>query len=118
MKAIAEDLRAWRIVGANSGIAQALRPSGTVRFAATRNWILQAAGAYSDTLGFHSYDAVQTSFSATYAVPFHRGFQEETGKVALQYPIRFTGGIQQEDFFNFSGPHGQQFRPYISISLF
>ena len=104
--------------GPTRAIAQAVRAAGTVRFAATRNWILQAGGAYSDTLGFHDYNAVQTNFSATYAVPFHRGFQEETGKVSLQYPIRFTGGIQQESFFNFPGPHSQQFRPYFNISLF
>jgi hypothetical protein len=32
VRAVAEDLRAWRVVGTNSGIAQNLRPAGTVRF--------------------------------------------------------------------------------------
>jgi hypothetical protein len=51
-------------------------------------------------------------------MPFHRGFKDEGGEVPLQYPIRFAAGIQQESFFNFSGQHSQQFRPYFSISLF
>jgi tetratricopeptide (TPR) repeat protein len=118
VRAVAEDLRAWRVVGANSGIAQALRPAGSVQFAPTRNWSLQATTAYSSTRGFHVYDAVQNGFSASYAMPFHRGFKDEGGEVPLQYPIRFAAGLQQESFFNFSGEHNQQFRPYFSISLF
>jgi hypothetical protein len=118
VRAVAEDLRAWRVVGANSGIAQALRPAGSVQFAPTRKWHLQASTAYSSTRGFHVYDAVQNGFSASYAMPFHRGFKDENGEVPLQYPIRFAAGIQQESFFNFSGQHSQQFRPYFSISLF
>lgn len=118
IRAVAEDLRAWRVVGTNTGIAQALRPAGSVQFAPTRNWHLQATTAYSSTRGFHVYDALQNGFSASYAIPFHRGFKDENGEVGLQYPIRFAAGIQQESFFNFSGEHNQQFRPYFSISLF
>jgi hypothetical protein len=52
-------------------------------------------------------------------MPFHRGFQTEGGEeIPLQYPIRFSAGMQQESFFNFPGDHSQQFRPYFSISLF
>jgi tetratricopeptide (TPR) repeat protein len=122
VKALVEDLRAWRIVetnsGSNSAIAQAVRPVATVQYSPARNWSMQATAAYSNTLGFHDYDAVQSGFSASYAVPFHRGFKEETGEVSLQYPIRFSGGIQQESFFNFPGVHSEQFRPYFNISLF
>ena len=118
VRGVVEDLRAWRIVGANSAIAQAVRPAATVQFSPARNWSLQAVGAYSSTRGFHDYDAVQSGFTASYAVPFHRGFKEETGEVSLQYPIRFAGGIQQESFFNFPGPKSQQFRPFFNISFF
>jgi tetratricopeptide (TPR) repeat protein len=117
VRAIAEDLRAWRIVGKNSGIAQDLRPSGVVDFTPARNWELQASAAYSDTRSFHVYDAVQTGFSISYMRPFTRKFNDQTGEVYLKYPIRFSGGIQQQSFFNFPGGH-QQFRPYISITLF
>lgn len=36
----------------------------------------------------------------------------------LKYPIRFSAGIQQETFFNFTGGKNDQFRPYVQISIF
>ncbi len=118
IRAVAEDLRAWRVFNGNTAISQALRPAGTVVYSPARNWTVQGSAAYSSTRGFHTYDAVQSGISASYAVPIHRGFKEETGEVSLQYPIRFSGGVQQESFFNFPGPHSQQFRPFFNISIF
>ncbi len=118
VRAVAEDLRAWRVVGKNSGIAQALRPAGMIDFTPTRNWDLQASTAYSRTMGFHVYDAIENGFSISYGMPFHRGFKDERGEVVLEYPIRFSAGLQEETFFNFAGGQNQQFRPYVSISLF
>ncbi len=120
VKAVVEDLRAWRIVGANSAIAQAVRPAGTVRYSPRRaTGLCRRAGAYSEyPVASTTTMRCRADFSASYAVPFHRGFKEETGEVSLQYPIRFSGGMQQESFFNFPGPHSQQFRPYFNISLF
>jgi hypothetical protein len=118
LKAVVEDLRTWRTVQNRSGIAQALRPAGTVDFRPARNWNVELTSAYSNTRGFHIYDAVENGVSVSYAWPFHRNFKDVSGEVPLQYPIRFSAGIQQESFFNFSGPHNQQLRPYFSISLF
>jgi tetratricopeptide (TPR) repeat protein len=117
-RALAEDLRAWRVEGNRFAIAQALRPAGSVQFSPTRNWSLQASAAYSRNMGFHVYDAVQSGFSVSYAMPFRRGFKDESGEVELQYPIRFSAGMQQETFFNFTGGQNQQFRPYVRIDLF
>jgi tetratricopeptide (TPR) repeat protein len=117
-RAVAEDLRAWRIFGGKSAIAQALRPAGSVEFSPTRNWSLQASAAYSRNMSSHVYDAVQSGFSVSYALPIHRGFKDDRGKVELQYPIRFSAGMQQETFFNFTGGQNQQFRPYLSINIF
>lgn len=118
VKAVVEDLRTWRTKQDQSAISQALRPAGTVNFRPTRNWNVQFATAYNSTRGFHIYDAVQNGFAVSYAWPIHRNFRDEGGEVPLQYPIRFSAGMQQESFFNFPGPHSQQFRPYFSISLF
>lgn len=117
-RAVIADLRSWRIVGNNSAIAQALRPAGTVDFMPKRNWDLQFSTAYSSTRGFHVYDAVQNSFSVSYAMPFRRKFNDDSGPLILQYPIRFSAGVQQESFFNFAGAQNQQFRPYLEISIF
>jgi hypothetical protein len=118
VKAVAEDLRAWRVVGADSGIAQNLRPAGTVDFTPNRNWDMQVSTAYSSTRGFHAYDTIQNGFSISYARPFHRKFNDDSGTVVLQYPIRFSAGMQEETFFNFTGGQNQQLRPYVRISLF
>jgi Flp pilus assembly protein TadD len=119
VRAIAEDLRTWRIVGDRYAIAQALRPAGEVDFAPTRRWQVQGTFAYNNTRGFHVYDAVQSGFAVSYAMPIRRGFKEEGGEeVPLQYPIRFSAGMQQESFFNFPGQNSQQYRPYFSITLF
>jgi hypothetical protein len=118
LEAVAEDLRAWRTVGARSGIAQALRPAGTIAFYPTRHWAFQASAAYSNTRGFHVYDAIENGFAISYVAPLHRTFDDELGEVHLQYPIRFSAGLQQETFFNFTHGQNEQLRPYVSITLF
>lgn len=118
VRALLEDLRAWRVVGSNSGIAQDLRPAGTVDFKPKRNWDVQFSTAYSNTRGFHVYDAMQNGFSVSYAKPLHRRFNDSSGSLNLEYPIRFSAGIQEETFFNFSGAQNQQFRPYVEVSIF
>jgi tetratricopeptide (TPR) repeat protein len=118
-RVLAEDLRAWRVEENNWAIAQALRPAGSIQFAPTRNWSLQASAAYSRNMGFHVYDAVQTGFSVSYAMPIHHGFKDENGgQVELKYPIRFSAGMAEQNFYNFSGGQNQQFRPYVRIDLF
>jgi tetratricopeptide (TPR) repeat protein len=118
VRAQAEDVRSWRVVGTNSGIAQNLRPAGTVDFAPNSKWDYQFSSAYSSTRSFHVYDAIQNGFSVSYARPFRRKFNDDSGTVVLQYPIRFSAGVQVESFFNFNGPQNQQLRPYFQISLF
>lgn len=118
LRAIAEDVRAWRIVGSNWGNAQNLRPAGSVDVIPKRNWALHASSAYSSIRSFHIYDAIQNGFSVSYARPFHRKFKDDTGTVVIQYPIRFSAGFQDETFFNFKSGQNQQFRPYVQISLF
>jgi hypothetical protein len=51
-------------------------------------------------------------------MPIHRQFKDPGEQVELRYPVRFSAGMQQETFFNFTGGQNQQLRPYISISLF
>jgi tetratricopeptide (TPR) repeat protein len=118
VRAMVEDLRAWRVFITRGGIAQDLRPAASVDFAPKHNWDFQFSSAYSSTRGFHVYDAIQNGFSISYSRPFHRLLREPGGTVPVQYPIRFSAGWQQETFFNFSGPQSEQFRPYVQISIF
>ncbi len=45
-------------------------------------------------------------------------YNDNSTPVSLQYPIRFSAGVQQETFFNFTGAQNQQFRPYAEITIF
>ncbi|MGA8043561.1 MAG: tetratricopeptide repeat protein [Terracidiphilus sp.] len=118
VRAVIEDLRAWRVVGTASGNAQNLRPAGTVDFIPRPNWALHLSTAYSSTRSFHVYDATQNGFSISYARPFRHKFNDDSRDVVLQYPIRFSAGLQEEDFFNFKGGQTQQLRPFVQITLF
>ena len=117
-RAVAEDLRSWRVESDRYAIAQALRPAGSVEFIPARNWTVQGSFAYSRNMGFHAYDAVQSGFSVSYVRSIGRTYHEDGQDMELRYPIRFSFGMQQEDFFNFTGGNNHQLRPYISISLF
>jgi tetratricopeptide (TPR) repeat protein len=118
VRGMVEYLRAWRVVGGAAGTAQNLRPAVSVDYSPWRNWNIQASSAFSDTRNYHVYDATQNGFSVSYARPFRRRFHDDSGSVVLQYPIRFSAGLQSETFFNFSGAQNQQLRPYFQISIF
>jgi tetratricopeptide (TPR) repeat protein len=127
IEGIMEDLRSWRVVPyvfspgnfkVYSGIAQALRPAGTVNYSPARNWQVRFSTAYENTRSFHLYDMTQNGISVSYVRPFGRSFNEDTGTVHLKYPIRFSAGVQEETFPNFTGGKSQEFRPYVSINLF
>jgi tetratricopeptide (TPR) repeat protein len=115
---VATDMRAWRVKGNSYAIAQALLPAGSLEFAPTRNWSVRASAAYSRNMGAHVYDAVQCGFAISYAMPIHHAITDDGREVELQYPIRFSAGMQQEAFFNFASGQNQQFRPYLNITLF
>ena len=119
VRAVGEYLRSWRVEQAFYAVAQAFRPAGSVEYNPTRsNWSFQVNAAYSRNMGFHAYDAVQTGFAVSYALPISRKFEENGRELALRYPIRFSAGLQQQSFFNFSAGNNQQFRPYLQISIF
>lgn len=118
VRAMMEDLRAWRVFGGNSGIAQNVRPAAWADYAFKRNWDLQVSSAYSSTRSYHVYDATQNGFSLSYALPVRRRVTDEGGPMTLAYPIRFSAGMQDETFFNFKGSQSQQLRPYFGITIF
>jgi hypothetical protein len=118
LRVVGEYLRSWRVEEQNFAIAQAFRPAANVDYTFKHNWSVEASVAYSRNMGFHAYDSLDSGFSVSYAMPFRRVFEENGEAVPLRYPIRFSAGVQQESFFNFTGGNNQQFRPFVRISIF
>lgn len=116
--ALMQDVRAWRGFGPRWGIAQDIVPMGNVDFKPAKNWDVNLSGSYSNNRGFHIYDAVENGISVSYAWPFRHMFNASSGAVSLEYPIRFSAGLQEETFYNFPGSQGRQFRPYVEVSIF
>jgi tetratricopeptide (TPR) repeat protein len=120
-EALVEDLRAWRIEPyspIHSAISQALRPAGRVHYSPSTHWDIEASSSYESTRGFHVYDMTQNSFSVSYVRQLDRTFNEQTGSVRLKYPLRFSAGLRQEGFGNFSQGQNQKILPYFSVTLF
>ena len=121
IEAIIEDIRAYRTEPyspIHGAIAQGLRPAATLHYALTQRWDLQAQTSYESTRGFHVYDMTENAFTVSYERPLDRKFNEGTGEMHLKYPIRFSAGIRQEGFLNFTQGSTEKFIPYFSLTVF
>ena len=68
---------------------------------------------------FSEWEILQSGFLVTYTRGMHRKFNDGSGAMTVDYPIRFSAGIQQQSFYNFPGSSGtSNFRPVINISFF
>ena len=83
-------------------------------------WAVDAAFDFTRGQGFHLYDNFHTGFLVTYMKPIRRSFDDGTGGVLVDYPLRISAGLQQQSFFSFTGQqvNTSTFRPVIRISLF
>ena len=118
IRAIGEYLRSWRVEIDQYAISQAFRPAGSVVFSPTRNWTVQANAAYSRNMGIHAYDAVQSSFAVSYAMPISRKFEQNGHELPLITRLDFPPGSCNRRLLEFLRSGRQQFRPYVQISIF
>ena len=82
-------------------IAQALRPAGSVQYSPTRNWSLEGTVAYSRNMGFHVYDAVQSSFAVSYGMPVGRAFKDGGSELLLALPSSLLFRTAAGELFQF-----------------
>lgn len=115
---LAEYLRSWRVNDDNFAIAQAMRPGARFEYHPNPRWTVQGSFVLSRGEGFHSYDNAQSEFLVSYVRPVHRGLADGTGDVAVAYPNRFSFGVQQQTFYNFSGKDSTAILPVIRFTLF
>ena len=73
---------------------------------------------YSRGEGIHDYDNVQSSFLISYNKPLRRNVSDSLGQVPVEYPIRFSFGVQNANYFNFAGHSQTILRPVVRLTLF
>jgi tetratricopeptide (TPR) repeat protein len=116
---LAEDLRSWRVQGADYAIAQALLPGGRFDFRANARWELQGSFLLSRGEGFHEYDNAQSQFVVSYT--HSRGGissrNPENGAPAA-HPFQISAGVQQQTFYSFDGGSKTSILPVIHFTLF
>jgi len=116
---LAKYIRSWRVEGLQFATAQALVPGGRFDYKFNDRWQLNASADFTRGQGFHLYDNVQTGFLVSYVRPIRRNFNDGSGEIGVDYPLRFSVGLQQQSFYNFTGDvRTNALRPVIQISLF
>lgn len=111
-------IRSWRVQDTQFAIAQAMRPAAEFEYQPNLRWTVKGTFTFSRGEGFHSYDNVQSSFLISYVRPFHRDYNDGKGDVPVEYPLRFSFGIQNANYMNFTGRGQSILRPMVRLSLF
>lgn len=115
---LGEYLRSWRVQDNFFAIAQAMRPAVRVEYKPNMRWTVEGAMAFSRGEGSHFYDNVQNEFLISYVKPIRGALEDGTGSTTVNYPLRFSVGLQQQTFYNFPGQSRSTFLPVIRVTLF
>jgi tetratricopeptide (TPR) repeat protein len=114
--ALGEYLRSWRVVGSQFAIAQAMAPGARFDFRPSSRWEVQGSFVLSRGEGYHAYDNAHTQFLVSYLRPVRRRL--EGGGETVLYPSRFSFGLEQQTFYNFTGRSSTTLLPIVRFTLF
>jgi tetratricopeptide (TPR) repeat protein len=119
MSVMAEYMRVWRTQLNDYATAQMMRPAFEFEYKFNKRWGLEGSFASSRGMGIHDYDNVQSGLLISYVKPLKRLLNGGNGALPIEYPLRFSFGFQQENFYNFTG-RGQTtiLRPIVRLTLF
>ena len=115
---LGEYIRSWRVQDLQYWIAQAMRPAGQVSWQITKRWDFNGQFSFSRGMGFHEYDNTLSSLLISYVVPVRRSVADGSGQLPVEYPLRLSFGVQNQNFFNFTGQNQTILRPVIRLTLF
>ena len=116
--ALGNYIRSWRVQDLQYVTAQAMAPSVAFDYRPSPKWTFEGNVAFQRGMNIHTYDNVQSRFLISYVKPFRSSSSDGFGMVPVEYPIRLSFGIQQEQFLNFTGRGNSQIRPVVRLSLF
>jgi hypothetical protein len=115
---LADYLRAWRVEGSTFAISQSLRPGFGLEVKPNERWTISASGFWSQGKGFHAYDNVTNGVLVSYTKPLRGAVNDGTGEVSVNYPLRFSIGVQQQTFYAFPGNSKTTIVPVVKLTLF
>ena len=117
---LAEYIRAFQTQPPIYATAHVLRPVATAQYLINPSWTVDGQFAYEGGSSFQQYDNMYTSFFISYIRPIHRSFNDDAGDFKIVYPLRFSVGVQAEQFPNFTGTaqSGTLIRPVFRLSIF
>ncbi|HZU31024.1 MAG TPA: tetratricopeptide repeat protein [Candidatus Angelobacter sp.] len=113
-------IRSWRVQDNEFATAEVLIPGARFEYKPNDRWSFDGSFDLSRGQGFHLYDNVQSGFLVSYMKPLRRNVHDGTGELNVDYPLRFSFGLQQQSFYSFTGAAGStsSFRPVVQISIF
>ncbi|MFB3813603.1 MAG: tetratricopeptide repeat protein [Terriglobales bacterium] len=115
---LAEYIRGWAVRNRRWANAQAIRPAVQVRYTFKRDWEFNGSLAFSRGQGLHDYDNMQSGFFISYVKSLRHHLRDGSEQVPVEYPLRFSVGLEQQQFFNFTGRGQAQWRPVIRLTFF
>jgi tetratricopeptide (TPR) repeat protein len=117
---LAEYIRAFRVQDTLWATAHVWRPVATVQYIVNPSWRVDGQFAYEGGQSFQNYDNMYSSFFITYVRPLHRTVSDATGRIPVEYPLRFSVGVQAEQFPSFTGTaqSGTLIRPVFRLTMF
>jgi len=118
MAVLGQDVRAWAVLNRSFGAAQMVEPAIRIDYRPAHHWEVNGNFAVSRGQGEHAYDNMQSGFYISYTKPLRRNVDSGTGPVPVDYPLQLSFGMEEQDFYNFTG-HGQgQYAPVFRLTLF
>ena len=117
---LGEYIRSWRVQDTLTATAQALRPAGTIQYRANKSWSVDGQFAYTRGESFQEYDNMYSNFFITYVRPLRRTVDSAAGEFSVEYPLRFSVGLEAEQFPSFTGvaQSGTLIRPVFRLTIF
>ena len=116
---LATYVRSWRVQDLEFATGQILVPGMRADYKINDRWSVNGNFALTRGEGFNLYDNVQSGVLVSYVRLLRRTLNDGNGSVGVDYPLRFSAGLQQQSFYNFTGVgKTSAFRPVIQISIF
>jgi Tfp pilus assembly protein PilF len=113
-----EYIRSWRVDINTFAIAQAMRPAAQFSYRVNNRWQFEATAAYTREMGSPIYDNMNTGLLVSYTRPLGRTWSDAAGPARIEFPLKLSFGLQQQQFPNFTGTKKSSFVPVIRLSIF